>query len=56
MQGMKSMTKKGLHEFIDEKFADARDDDMIATFFYCCDGYKRPQQQVIMFRREVENL
>lgn len=55
MQGMKSMTKKDLHEFIDKNFADKRDNEVIATFFYCDDGYKEPQQQCIMFRREIYN-
>lgn len=55
MQGMITMTKKDLHEFIDEKFKDCRDDDPIASFFYCSDGHNQPQQQAILFRREVEN-
>lgn len=55
MQGMDSMTKKDLIEFINEKFADFRDDDVIATFFFCSDGYKKPQQQCILFRHAVEN-
>lgn len=55
MQGMKSMTKKDLHEFIDKNFADKRDNEVIGMFFYCDDGYKEPQQQCIMFRREIYN-
>lgn len=55
MQGMITMTKKDLQEFIDEKFKDCRDDDPIASFFYCSDGHNQPQQQAILFRREVEN-
>lgn len=55
MQGMKGMTKKDLYEFINENFADKRDNEVIATFFYCGDGYKEPQQQCIMFREEIYN-
>lgn len=55
MQGMDSMTKKDLIDFINEKFADCRDDDVIASFFFCSNGYKEPQQQCILFRHAVEH-
>jgi len=55
MQGMITLTKKDLIEFVNEKFADKQDNEAIATFFYCSNGYKEPQQQCILFREAVEN-
>ena len=55
MQGMDSMTKEDSIEFINEKFADCLDGDVVATFFYCSNGYKEPQQQCILFRHAVEH-
>lgn len=56
MQGMKEMTKRDLIDFINDKFSEYWDDDVIATFFYCSNGYKEPQQQCILFRNEIENV
>lgn len=56
MQGMIGMSKKDLIEFINENFSECRENDTIATFFYCSDGYDKPQQQCILFRKEVENI
>lgn len=55
MQGMDSLTKRDLIDFINEKFADYKDNDLIATFFYCSSGNDKPQQQCILFREAVEN-
>ena len=55
MQGMKTLTKKDLIDFVNEKFADKRDDEPVASFFYCSDGYNSTQQQCILFREAVEN-
>lgn len=55
MQGMRTLTKKDLIDFVNEKFADKRDDDPIASFFYCSDSHKATQQQCILFREAVEN-
>ena len=56
MQGMIGMSKKDLVKFINENFADYHENDIIATFFYCSDGYNKPQQQCILFRKEIENM
>lgn len=56
MQGMIRMSKKDLIEFINENFSDYRETDTIATFFCCSDGYKSPQQQCILFHKEIENI
>lgn len=56
MQGMRAMSKKDLIEFINEKFSDKNEDEVIATFFYCSDGYNQPQQQCILLRSEVRNI
>lgn len=56
MQGMIGMSKKDLIEFINENFYDYRENDTIATFFYCNDGYNKPHQQCILFHKEVENI
>lgn len=55
MQGMMTLTKKDLIEFVNEKFADKRDDDPVASFFYWLDGHNATQQQCILFREAVEN-
>lgn len=55
MQGMMTLTKKDLIEFVNEKFAHKRDNDTVASFFYCSDGHKATQQQCILFREPVEN-
>ena len=39
MQGMETLTKKDLIDFVNEKFSDKRDNDPVATFFYCSYGY-----------------
>ncbi len=56
MQGMIGMSKKDLLKLIDDNFADYHENDMIATFFYCSDGYNKPQQQYILFHKEIENI
>lgn len=56
MQGMIGMSKKDLIEFINKNFSECHENDMIATFFYCNDGYDRPQQQCILFRKEIKNI
>ena len=55
MQGMITLTKKDLIDFVNEKFADKRDDEPVASFFYCSDGHNATQQQCILFREAVEN-
>ena len=55
MQGMITLTKKDLIDFVNEKFADKRDNEPVASFFYCSDGYNAAQQQCILFREPVEN-
>lgn len=55
MQGMMTLTKKDLIDFVNEKFADKRDDDPVASFFYCSGGHNAVQQQCILFREAVEN-
>ena len=55
VQGMKTLTKKDLIDFVNEKFADKRDDEPVASFFYCSDGHNAAQQQCILFREAVEN-
>ena len=52
---MITLTKKDLIEFVNEKFADKRDDDPVASFFHCSDGHNATQQQYILFREAVEN-
>ena len=56
MQGMLGMNKKDLINFINDNFADYHENDTIATFFYCSDGYNKPQQQCILFRKEIKNV
>ncbi|MDO5362845.1 MAG: hypothetical protein Q4F03_09400 [Eubacteriales bacterium] len=56
MQGMIGMSKKDLIEFINDNFADCYENDTIATFFYCSDSYDKPQQQCILFHKEIENI
>lgn len=56
MQGMIGMSRKDLIEFINENFSEYYENDTIATFFYCNDGHDKPQQQCILFRKEIENM
>lgn len=56
MQGMIGMSKKNLIQFINENFSEYHENDTIATFFCCSDGYDKPQQQCILFHREIENI
>lgn len=55
MQGIMTLTKKDLIDFVNEKFADKQDDEPVASFFYCSDGPNATQQQCILFREAVEN-
>ena len=55
MQGMETLTKKDLIDFVNEKFSDKRDNDPVATFFYCSYGHESIKQQCILFREPVEN-
>lgn len=55
MQGMKKLTRQDLIDLIDKNFSGVLENDVIATFFYVSDGYKQPQQQCILFRKELEN-
>lgn len=55
MQGMRELTKKDLIEFVNKKFSDKPDCEVVATFFYCSSGHKAEQQQCILFREAVEN-
>ena len=54
MQGMRLLTKKELHDLIDEEFKDYRDDDPIASFFTCSGRYQRTEQQCLMFHKETK--
>ena len=56
MQGMKSLTKQDLIDLVNETFPDSKGPEAVATFFYCSDGYKQPQQQCILLHKEVYNL
>lgn len=56
MQGMIGMSKKDLIEFINENYSEYHENDTIATFFYCNDGYDKPQQQCILFHKEIKNM
>lgn len=55
MQGMKSLSKQDLLDMINENFADSKEQDIIAVFCYSSDGYHAPQQQCILFRKEIYN-
>ena len=55
VQGMETLTKKDLIDFVNEKFADKRDNEPVASFFYCSNGHNATQQQCILFREAVEN-
>lgn len=56
MQGMIGMSKKDLIEFVNKNFSEYQENDTIATLFYCSDGYRKPQQQCILFHEEIENV
>ncbi len=56
MQGMIEMSKKDLIEFVSENFSDYHENDVIATFFYCNEGNSKPQQQCILFHKEIPNI
>lgn len=56
MQGMIGMSKKDLIKFINENFSEYHENDTIATFFYCSGGYDKPQQQCILFHKEIPNI
>lgn len=56
MQGMRLLTKKELHDLIDEEFKDYRDDDPIASFFTCSGRYQRTEQQCLMFHKETKTI
>lgn len=55
MQGMKSLTKQDLLDMIHENFVDCKEQEIIATFCYSSDGHREPQQQCILFRKELYN-
>ncbi len=55
MQGMKSLSKQDLIDMINENFADSKEQDIIATFCYSSNGHREPQQQCILFRKEIYN-
>ena len=55
VQGMKTLTKKDLIDFVNEKFADKRDNEPVVSFFYCSDSHNTAQQQCILLREAVEN-
>ncbi len=55
MQGMKSLTKQDLIDMVNENFADSKETETIATFCYSSDGCHEPQQQCILFRKEIYN-
>lgn len=54
MQGMRSLTKKDLHNLIDEVFEESTDQDVVASLFYCSDGYHGKQSQCILLYRDVD--
>ena len=56
MQGMIGMSKKDMIEFISKNFSEYHENDIIATFFYCNDGYDKPQQQCVLFHKEIKNM
>lgn len=54
MKGMRSLTKKDLHELIDEVFKNYADQDVVASLFYCADGYHGKQSQCILLYKDVD--
>lgn len=57
MKGMKSLTKKDLIALIELYCNDnnIKENQTVATLFYCCDTHKDIQQQCIMFNKELYN-
>lgn len=54
MQGSRMLTKKDLHELIDNEFIDVRDNEVIASLFRCKSIDESVEQQCIMFHREIK--
>ena len=54
MQSQRLLTKKDLHELIDNEFIDARDNEGIETLFRCKSNDESVEQQCIRLHREIK--